>query len=44
MTTFQRRVFDRPQWELLQKRLITLLDHLKDSNKNVHNIVPSGEN
>ncbi|KAH7729366.1 COP9/Signalosome and eIF3 complex-shared subunit 1 [Aphelenchoides avenae] len=44
VTTFQRRAFDRPQWELLQKRLITLLDHLKESHKNVHSIVPSGEN
>lgn len=38
MTSFQRRTFDRPQWELLQKRLTTLLNNLKDSRKNVQNI------
>lgn len=35
VTTFQHRTFDRPQWELLQKRLSSLLKNLKKTHENV---------
>lgn len=38
ITSFQYRTFDRPQWELLQKRLGTLLDNLKDAYSNLKDI------
>ncbi|CAD5220728.1 unnamed protein product [Bursaphelenchus okinawaensis] len=38
VTTYQNRTFDRPQWEILQKRISTLLKNVKKANENLHSL------
>nr|CDJ93895.1 Aminoacyl-tRNA synthetase and Proteasome component region PCI domain containing protein [Haemonchus contortus] len=38
VSSFQHRQFGREQWQTLQKRLQTLVNNLKQSHANIHNI------
>lgn len=40
ITSMQHRSFGRPQWELLQKRLIMLIDNLKEAHRNIGSVIP----
>jgi hypothetical protein len=39
VTAFNYRTFGRPEWELLQKRLSSLLKNLKYVHENMENVV-----
>ncbi|VBB29408.1 unnamed protein product [Acanthocheilonema viteae] len=42
VTSLQHRRFGRPQWELLRKRLITLIGSLSTSHENIKNVYANG--
>ncbi|VDM50158.1 unnamed protein product [Toxocara canis] len=43
VSSLQHRSFGRPQWELLQKRLVALIANLKASHENIKSVRPTEE-